>query len=150
MTIAERLLEEAHYNRIIVKAERLPDDGPKAHFINAGAKVLVIVNPTDTQSEMACLLSEELGHYHTAPLRKIAYKTISDAKAEARVRRWAHRKILPPERIFEALRAGIRERWELAEYLGVTEEFLEETFADYECAGDVDFWYEEEEQHFAQ
>ena len=145
MTLVERLLEEANYSKITVKTEQLPDNGPRALYINIGAKGIVILNPTDTQAEMACLLSEELGHFHTAPFKTLSYETIEDARAETRARRWAHRKILPPARIFNALRAGIRERWELADYLGVTEEFLEETFADYKCAGDVDFYFEEED-----
>lgn len=145
MTLAERLLEEARRDKITVKTEQLPDNGPRALYINVGAKVIVILNPTETQAEMACLLSEELGHFHTAPFKTLSYETIEDAKAEARARRWAHRRILPPVRLLNALQAGIRERWELADYLGVTEEFLEETFADYRCAGDVDFCFEEED-----
>lgn len=137
MTLAERLLDEACQERILVKIDNHPIEGLNAVYLNLGNKVIMILNPTDTQAEMACLLAEELGHHNTSPRRRLTYKTIEDTKAEARARRWAHRRILPPERILDALRMGIRERWELAEYLDVTEEFLEEAFRDYECAGDV-------------
>lgn len=145
MTLSEQLMDEAYYSRVIVRTEHLPEGNAHAIYINYGPKAIMILNPTDTQAEMACLIAEELGHHKTAPRRRLTYKTIEDAKAEARARRWAHRRILPPERILHAIRAGIRERWELAEYLDVTEEFLDETIQDYESAGDVELYYDEEE-----
>lgn len=145
MTTTEKLLDEACTDNILVTTGNHPVPGLKAVYLNLGNRVLMILNPTDKQAEMACLLAEELGHHKTAPRCRLTYKTIEDAKAEARARRWAHRRILPPDRILGALRAGIRERWELAEYLDVTEEFLDEALEDYESAGDVELYYDGEE-----
>lgn len=144
MTLTEKLIDEARTDAIEVEVDQHPIPGLNAVYLNLGKKVMMILNPTDTKAEMACLLAEELGHHKTAPRHRLTYRTIEDFKAEARARRWAHRRILPPERILDALYAGIRERWELAEYLDVTEEFLVETLDDYESAGDVDLYYGED------
>lgn len=131
MRLGEHLEQEAFDSGIRVHTMQL--DGVDALYVKLDGQPFIIKCPTDTQAQLACLLAEELGHYATAPDLRLTYRSISDRKAEARARRWAHRRLIPPERILEALRAGLRELYEIAEYLDVTEAFLGEAIEDY-CA----------------
>ena len=78
-----------------------------------------------TIAEKTCILAEELGHYYTSSGDITDLTDIRNRKQELRAREWAYRRLVPPEKIVEAYRAGVSNRHELAEYLGVTEEFLQ-------------------------
>lgn len=45
-------------------------------------------------------------------------------KYENRANKWAYKKLVPQDELAEACLQGYREPWELAEYFGVTEDFL--------------------------
>lgn len=74
--------------------------------------------------EKACILAEELGHYHTTAGNILDQSDIRNRKQELRARQWAYQCMIPLHRIVDAHRARISGRYELAEYLDVTEEFL--------------------------
>jgi len=76
-------------------------------------------------SKKTCILAEELGHHHTSAGNIMDLTDIRNRKQELRAREWAYRRLVPLEKIVEAYRAGVSNRHELAEYLGVTEEFLQ-------------------------
>lgn len=135
MTLAEQLIDEAHKYGIEVTTESLPLKKVHALYVNLGDKVLIMLNRPETQAEKACLLAEEIGHYKVCPCKTLRYGRQADVKIEARARRWGHERILSPEMIEYAYRVGARNRFEAAEYLGVTEEFLQEACDDYEDRG---------------
>ena len=75
--------------------------------------------------EQTCILAEELGHHHTTVGDITDPSTLDARKQEKRARTWAHEKLLPLDRLIDASIACENcERWELANYLGVTDEFL--------------------------
>lgn len=76
-------------------------------------------------SERLCILAEELGHHHTTAGDILDQSSIPNRKQELRARQWAYRRLVPLERIVEAHKARIQGRHELAEFLGVTEPFLQ-------------------------
>lgn len=76
-------------------------------------------------SEKTCILAEELGHYYTSSGDITDLTDIRNRKQELRAREWAYRRLVPLEKIVEAYHSGITSRYELAEFLGVTEEFLQ-------------------------
>lgn len=76
--------------------------------------------------ERRCILAEELGHYHTTYGDITDQSDIRNIKHEKRARNWAFDKLITMEKLIEAYHLGIRNRYELAEQLGVTEEFIEE------------------------
>jgi len=78
-----------------------------------------------TIAEKTCILAEELGHYYTSSGDITDLTDIRNRKQERRARNWAYQRLVPLEKIIEAYRAGVSNRHELAEYLGVTEEFLQ-------------------------
>lgn len=87
--------------------------------------VIWINKDIPTQVEKACILAEELGHYHTSTGNILDQTNVSNRKQELRARQWGYELMIPLSRIVEAWKARVRGRYELAEWLGVTEEFLQ-------------------------
>lgn len=84
-----------------------------------------------TNTEKACILAEELGHFHTTDGNIIDQSKLTNRKFEQHARQWAYQKLVPLSALVEACKTGIRNRYELAEFLEVTEEFLEEAIQNY-------------------
>jgi hypothetical protein len=94
-------------------------------------KVIAINKNIETTAEKTCVLAEELGHYYTTVGNILDQKKIINRKLERRARAWAYQRQVPLDKLTEAYKAGIRNRFELAEYLEVTERFLEEAIKYY-------------------
>jgi len=84
-----------------------------------------------TTSEKTCVLAEELGHYYTTVGNIIDTTYINNRKQEVKARRWAIKQLVPLKSIIQAFEARCRNMYEMAEYIGVTEEFLCEAFTTY-------------------
>jgi hypothetical protein len=78
-----------------------------------------------TRAEKACILAEELGHYHTSVGDMIDLSDIRNRKQERRARAWAYEEVVPLSKIVQAHYDHVTHRYDLAEYLGVTEPFLQ-------------------------
>lgn len=76
--------------------------------------------------EKACVLAEELGHYYTTVGNILDMSVVSNRKQERQARLWAYNKQIGLTGLIRAYEAGCTNRYETAEYLEVTEEFLEE------------------------
>lgn len=84
-----------------------------------------------TQCEKACVLAEELGHHHTTYGDIMDQSTVSARKQERHARLWAYDKLIGLNGLIVAYMSGYREKHDLAEYLGVTESFLDAALAVY-------------------
>lgn len=80
----------------------------------------------DTVEERTCVLAEELGHHYTTVGNILDMTNISNRKQERQARMWGYDKLIGPRRLIEAYEHGCRDRYELAEYLEVTDEYLQE------------------------
>ena len=87
--------------------------------------VIWINRSIPTVVEKACILAEELGHYHTSVGNILDQTDIRNRKQERRARTWAYERLVPLSKIVQAYHAGATDRHELAEYLGVPEQFLQ-------------------------
>jgi len=85
----------------------------------------------ETYSEMACVLAEELGHHHTTHGNILDQNKPENRKQERRARAWAYERLVSLKKLIEASNQGIRNRYELAEFLGVSERFIEEAIQYY-------------------
>lgn len=74
--------------------------------------------------EKTCVLAEEFGHYHTSAGDILDQASMISRKQELNARRWAYRKLVPLSKIILSHKQYITNRYELADFLGVTEEFL--------------------------
>jgi len=95
--------------------------------------VIALCKNITTTAEKTCVLAEELGHHYTSCGDIIDTSKVENRKQEIKARRWAVRKVLPLESIISAYQAGCRNMFEMAEYLGITEEFLKSAFSMYKA-----------------
>lgn len=84
-----------------------------------------------SERERISVLAEELGHYHTSYGDIVDQSDVRNRKQERRARSWSYKKLVGITRIIEAFNSGVKNRYELAEYLNVTEEFIEEAIEYY-------------------
>ncbi|MFL0523623.1 hypothetical protein [Virgibacillus pantothenticus] len=68
--------------------------------------------------------------------------SLTNRQQELRARSWAYKKLVPLSKIVQAHREGIRNRYELAQYLEITEEFLENAINRYKEKYGVTVSYE--------
>lgn len=93
--------------------------------------VIAINSKISTTAEKTCILAEELGHYYTSYGNIIDLSKTPNRKQEIRAQHWAVKRLVTPKNIIMAFEAGCRNMFEVAEYIGVTEEFLIRAFEAY-------------------
>ncbi len=94
---------------------------------------LIIINSNMNNSQKYCVLSEELGHHYKTVGDITDQTKIENRKQEIIARRWGYEKLIGIVDLINAHNRGCRNRYEVAEYLNVTEEFLEATLEYYRC-----------------
>jgi len=117
----EALLEEAHQEGLVVKEKPLKYNNGRIK-----GKRIAIRQDIETNTEKTCVLAEELGHHHTSVGNILDMSDVRNRKQERQARLWAYNKLIGLSGIIEAFEHGCQSRYEMAEYLEVTEEFLEE------------------------
>lgn len=80
-----------------------------------------------------CTLAEEYGHAVTSWGDARTMTPSEMTRQEARAIAFAIELIVPLKKLYKARNTGVRNAYECAEYLGVTEEFLTWVFAFYEA-----------------
>ena len=94
-------------------------------------RVIALSAILTTSPEKACILAEELGHYHTTTGNILDQQSLSNRKQEQRARLWAYDQLIDLIGIVECFETGCLTLFEMAEHLGVTEEFLVEALERY-------------------
>lgn len=84
-----------------------------------------------TTAERACILAEEVGHYYTASGNILDMSSVINRKQEHLGRMWAYNKLIGLIGIIDAFEHGCQSKFEIAEYLDVTEDFLSEAISAY-------------------
>ena len=84
-----------------------------------------------TNKEKNCVLAEELGHHHTSFGNILNKKDVKNIKQEKRARNWGYEKLVGVIDIINAFKANAKNRCEMAEYLNVTEDFLDASIQHY-------------------
>lgn len=85
----------------------------------------------ETTAEKACVLAEELGHHHTSVGNIIDMSVIWNRKQERQARFNAYERLSGLFKLVEAYEAGCKNRYEMADHLEVTEEFLQDCIDSY-------------------
>ncbi|UZW13236.1 ImmA/IrrE family metallo-endopeptidase [Clostridium pasteurianum] len=96
-----------------------------------GDNVIAINKKIDTDKEKACVLAEEIGHHYTTYGNITDQSDLRNRKQEKRARNHAYEKLVGIVELINAFEAGIQGRYDLAEYLNVTESFLEYSIQHY-------------------
>ncbi len=84
-----------------------------------------------TDHEKACILAEELGHHELTVGNIIDQTDANNRKQENKARNWSFDRLFSLEDILAAHLAGSRNASEVAEFLGITPEFLQDALTAY-------------------
>lgn len=123
----EKLLKEAEQHGLSIYERPMPENVKGLY----GDNVIWISKGIESQTEKACVLAEEIGHHFTSAGHILDQTSIINRKQELRARYWAYEKLVPLTSLIEAFKFGVRTRFELAEYLNVTETFLGQALQHY-------------------
>lgn len=115
-----KIIEDAY---ITLVEDDIPGKVKGLYFDN----IIVLHKKIETEAERNCILAEEIGHHFTASTIILDKSKLNNDKQEEAARRWATKELIDPSRFIDAFKAGIRNRWELSQYLDLTEEFIEES-----------------------
>lgn len=124
----ENLLNEAHNDNVYV-IENAPFESKADGLINGN--VIGINRKIHSYKKRACVLAEELGHYHTTVGDILIQNKAENRKQELRARIWAYNRLIGLTGIVAAYQHGCQSIYEIADYLEVTEEFLLEALQQY-------------------
>lgn len=92
---------------------------------------IIIDSNIETNKEKACILAEELGHHFTTHGDIIDQSDVRNIKQELKARAWAYERLVGIVALINAHKAGVKSRYELAEFLEIPEWFLLEAIEYY-------------------
>ncbi|KYG90850.1 hypothetical protein A0U40_17800 [[Bacillus] sp. KCTC 13219] len=118
----EQLAIEVYQNKIEIYEEYMTPSFKGLYSDN----IIWLNKLIRTHTEKTCVLAEEFGHYHTTDGNILDQSNISARKQELNARRWAYNKLVPLSKIVQAHKLHLRNRYELADFLNVTEDFLKD------------------------
>ena len=87
---------------------------------------VVAIREDMTIPEKTCALAEEIGHHGTSYGNILNMESIQNRKQERQARLHGYNRLIGLAGLIEAYEHGCRNRYEIAEFLEVTDEFLEE------------------------
>ncbi|MDQ0151184.1 ImmA/IrrE family metallo-endopeptidase [Eubacterium multiforme] len=116
----DELLIEAEELGIIVKEIKMRTKKGRCY----GNRIAI--NSKLNNTEKACILAEELGHYNLTIGNILNQKEIENKKQELIARKYGFDRNVGLIGLIEAFKHGCIGRFEIAEYLDVTEEYLQE------------------------
>lgn len=77
-------------------------------------------------TEKTCVLAEEMGHHYTTVGNILNMESIQNRKQERQARLHGYNRLIGLAGLIEAYEHGCQNRYEIAEFLEVTDEFLED------------------------
>lgn len=122
----ETLLKKADKLGLIVKEADLRTKGGFCK----GNRIAINKRLT-TNAEKRCVLAEEIGHYKTTTGDITDQTKIENRKQELKARRYGHKLLIEPVDFVHAFKSGISNNYELAEFLDITEEVLDEIISNF-------------------
>lgn len=114
----EDLLIEADNDGLIVKDKYLKSANGRIK----GNRIAIRTGLTVTEKN--CVLSEELGHYHTTAGNILDQTNTFNRKQEYRARLWSYDKLIGPEGIIKSYQRGCSTIFDMADFFNVSESFL--------------------------
>lgn len=132
MDTYEKLLNEAVQQNITIDEDSTLLDNEDGYYMETTYGNVILMNQDlQTTAEKKCVLAEELGHYYTSYGDITDQTCMNNRKQELKARRWGYEKLVPLHKLIQAYKIGCRNRFEVAEYIGITEQFLQETITYY-------------------
>ena len=116
----DALLDEANAEGISVKERPF-----KTYDGRLKGKDIYLRKDMNT-TEKTCVLAEELGHHYTTVGNILDMESIQNRKQERQARLHGYNRLIGLAGLIEAYEHGCQNRYEIAEFLEVTDEFLED------------------------
>ncbi len=120
MTKYESLTDQAAQMGLTVREKPLAGSDGRIY------KNRIAIREGLTEPEKVCVLAEEIGHHKTSTGDILDQEDGSNRKQEYRARLWAYNHVIGLIGIIQAYEAGCKDRYEVADYFGVSEEYLKE------------------------
>ena len=122
------------------------EDGIQVHFmqfeevaaISAPGHMAIDTDKLPTTAEESTAAAHELGHNCTGSYYAADAPAEERQKQENLAERYAIQRYLPREALLSAIRSGMTEYWQLAEYFGFTEAFIRKAVCLYLCGNLAD------------
>ncbi len=101
--------------------------------ILADGECYIGINPLilSLYAEEKIKLAHEVGHCETGSFYNENTPRYIRERCEARADKWAIKKLIPKDELIKAYKDGISDNFELADYFGVTEDFMRKAIAYY-------------------
>lgn len=95
-------------------------------IIDSEGDCFIGIDPTKLKStaDETVKLAHELGHCITGSFYYENSTLDLRSKCERIAEAWSIKKLIPKDELIEAFKCGIIEKWDLAEYFNVTEDFI--------------------------
>lgn len=123
MDMHERLEDEACKDGIDIISCNFESNRIKGLYHNG---VIGINSKIEKSIERGCILAEELGHHYTSVGNILDMSDTRNRKQERQARLWAYNRLIGLRGIIKAYQSGCQDSHNMADLLGVTEEFLQE------------------------
>ena len=122
----EELLNIADHDGAVVLEKSLTGSDGRIH-----RNRIAIRKGIETAKEKSCVLAEELGHYYTTSGNILDQSKVSNRKQEYKARLYGYNLKIGLMGIVRSYESGCRNLYEMAEYLDVTEEYLQDALECY-------------------
>ena len=133
MTDISDLKELADKDGIAVDYISCPECGSMSLLLDGNCYIGIDKN-VESDKELVCF-AHELGHCETGAFYNRYSKFDVISKHEYKADKWAVQRLMPVEELLSAVEKGYTEAWELAEYFGVTEDFVRRAYEIYTAMG---------------
>lgn len=121
----EALLKEYDATELIIKEKDLQGSNGRIRGNRVAIKKDISLR------QKACVLAEELGHYHTTVGDILDQTDVSNRKQERTARLWAYNKQIGLSGLVHCFEARCQNIHEMADHLDVTEAFLQDALECY-------------------
>lgn len=103
-------------------------DFPVSHVLGIyiDGEIILNMNRIETEAQYNSIVAEELGHHYTTAGNILDFDDLKNRKQEVLARRWGYKSLVTPDSLIQAYKAGCKNRFEIAEFLNITETFLED------------------------
>ncbi|EJO5349325.1 ImmA/IrrE family metallo-endopeptidase [Clostridium botulinum] len=125
-----------NYEKLLIKAENLDITVKEIELKEHGGLCIgdvIFIDKNLDDTSKYCVLAEELGHYRLTVGNITDQSKITNRKQEIVARRWGFENLVRILDIIKAYEAGTKNRYEMAQFIGVTERFLDESIKYYKA-----------------
>lgn len=131
MTKYEELVSKAENKNINVLEMDLGTNKKCGKYLHSKNGNFIIINSNMTETNKHEVLVEELGHHNTSLGNIIDQSELENIRQEKRARNWGYENAVSIVQLINVFEKGLKTTYEIAEYLNITEKFLNEAINHY-------------------